>query len=558
MKLDKFITALFISTVGVCSSCDEDSFLNEKPLSFIGLDNAYTSYEDCQTAINGLYAKVRANFYNSDFIFFQSTDVAKNARDNDNFMGNMKNWMIPEQAAINTLWEREYKLISNANTLISRVPSMPITESQKKAVMAEAKFFRAFGYRTLVYCFGGVPLVLEETTSPRTDYIRNSKEEVLNAMKTDWEEAAAALPDIDAVADGKVSSLVAKHYLAETLISLGDYAGAVKLESEIIDHPATALMTQRFGSHKNDAGDVFSDLFLRKNQNRKTNGNTEALWVIQMEVDTEGGYLVSSGYRPYYLERFAAPVGYSLTDPAGKTAMLCKNGRSDLNSGGRGVSNMSNTQWWLNDLWQSDYENDIRNSKYNIIRDIVYDLPSSKYFGKSAIAPETYSKKLKENPWRWYPWPAKITTPGDHPDGLYENKEQLTLKSTAGGTYLDQYMLRLPECYLLRAEAYLNMNQKERAAADINVVRRRAQAKDVRADDVTLDYILDERAREMVYEEFRRITLGRVGKYVERTRKYNTHEGPQMQDYYELFPIPYSVIEANKDAVLEQNPGYSK
>ena len=117
-------------------------------------------------------------------------------------------------------------------------------------------------------------------------------------------------------------------------------------------------------------------------------------------------------------------------------------------------------------------------------------------------------------------------------------------------------MLRLAETYLLRAEAFLMKGDKEKAANEINEVRNRAHTSEVVASEVTIDYILDERARELVYEEFRRITLGRLGKYVERVRKYNTLNGPRVEDYHELFPIPYSAIEANKDAVLEQNPGY--
>ena len=38
--------------------------------------------------------------------------------------------------------------------------------------------------------------------------------------------------------------------------------------------------------------------------------------------------------------------------------------------------------------------------------------------GKSIIAPETKSKLLEEQSWRWYPWPTKITTPGEHPEAL--------------------------------------------------------------------------------------------------------------------------------------------
>ena len=71
-------------------SCNESSFLEEKPLDFLSPENAYNTYADYETALTGLYAKVRANFYNSDFVFFQETDVAKNARDNNNFMGNLK------------------------------------------------------------------------------------------------------------------------------------------------------------------------------------------------------------------------------------------------------------------------------------------------------------------------------------------------------------------------------------------------------------------------------------------------------------------------------------
>ena len=375
-------------------------------------------------------------------------------------------------------------------------------------------------------------------------------------MAADFQEAAEIMPGITDVKDGRISGPAAKFYLAETLMSLGENDKAVTYLTSIISDPAISLMKTRFGSHKNDEGDVFWDLFRVKNQNRSS-GNTEAIWVIQMETDVIGGFLTTTSYRPWYLERFAAPVSYSLTDPEGKNAMLCTNGRSTLNIGGRGVANLNNTDWWLYDLWESDWNNDIRNSKWNIVRDIVYDNPKSKYYGKSAIAPETYSKKLKTDKWRWYPWPSKITTPGDHPGALYQDAEQFSLKSTAGATYLDQYMLRLPEVYLLRAEAYLNLGKKDLAADDINTVRERAQAKPVAISDVDLNYILDERAREMVYEEFRRITLGRVGKYVERVRKCNSFNAPQMDDKMELWPIPYSFIEANKDAKIEQNPGYT-
>ena len=104
---------------------------------------------------------------------------------------------------------------------------------------------------------------------------------------------------------------------------------------------------------------------------------------------------------------------------------------------------------------------------------------------------------------------------------------------------------------------------KQKAADDINVLRNRAKATPVTPDKVDLDYILDERARELMCEERRLRTLIRMGKVLDRVPKYNFRE----RDYStgksylvanknELWPIPQTAIDANKDAKLEQNPGY--
>lgn len=89
-----------------------------------------------------------------------------------------------------------------------------------------------------------------------------------------------------------------------------------------------------------------------------------------------------------------------------------------------------------------------------------------------------------------------------------------------------------------------------------NVIRNRAHAKPVLTSQVTLDYILDERMRELGVEERRRITLMRMGKLYDRVMKCNPYYAKEMKKHYELWPIPYKEIEANRGAVLEQNPGY--
>jgi len=570
-----------ILTVILCLffSCNEDSFLKEKPLDFYTPDNSYVTKDNFESAVTELYSHVRCNLFGTNYggsPYWVSTDIAQDGRFqlNSTRFGGHSVYLIPTNSTVKEHWNMWYKLISNANTIIDRADNSRLTDAEKTRYVAEAKFMRAFGYRFLVYLFGGVPLNLHEVSEAKTDYTRASKEDVLKQMVSDLTDACTGLPDINSTGDGRVSNLVAYHLLAETYISLGDYQKAIDAATVVINDQNTDLMRSRFGSmatqkpedpylkFKQD-GDVYWDLFRVNNQNRSS-GNKEALWVVQYEVDTNGGGLSSTGTwvvsgstrgeGANVLERTAGPVAWmTFKDPDGNEGTI-QTPQSNYDSGGCGVSLMRNTDWWLNDLWQSDWDNDIRNAPHNIVRDFVYNNPKSAYFGKSSVqypSPTEIAQK-----WRWYPYPSKITTPGQHPDALYIDKDLQTLKSTGGSTYRDDYVFRLAETYLLRAEAYLMAGDKTKAAADINQVRERAKAKPVAPADVTIDYILDERARELVYEEPRRITLHRVGKLVERVRKYNSLNSSEIQDFHGLWPIPQSFIEANVSAKIEQNPGY--
>lgn len=560
-------------------SCNEDSFLKEKPLDFYTPDNSYVTKDNFESAITELYSHVRCNLFGTNYggsPYWVSTDIAQDGRFqlNSSRFGGHSVYLIPTNSTVKEHWNMWYKLISNANTIIDRADNSQLTDAEKTRYVAEAKFMRAFGYRFLVYLYGGVPLNLHEVSEAKTDYTRASKEDVLKQMVSDLTDACAGLPDISSAGDGRVSNLVAYHLLAETYISLGDYQKAIDAASVVINDPNTDLMRSRFGSMATQKpedpylkftqdGDVYWDLFRVGNQNRSS-GNKEALWVIQYEVDTNGGGLSSTGTwivpgstrgeGANVLERTAGPVAWmTFKDPDGNEGTI-QTPQSNYDSGGCGVSLMRNTDWWLNDLWKSDWDNDIRNAPHNIVRDFVYNNPKSAYYGKSSVqypSPTEIAQK-----WRWYPYPSKITTPGQHPDALYKDKDLQTLKSTGGSTYRDDYVFRLAETYLLRAEAYLMAGDKTNAAADINQVRERAKAKPVAPADVTIDYILDERARELVYEEPRRITLHRVGKLVERVRKYNSLNSSEIQDFHGLWPIPQSFIEANVSAPIEQNPGY--
>ncbi len=539
-------------------SCNEEEFLNEEPLEFFVPQNAFLNLANFESSLADLYAKKRSLYYGGSDItmhLFAATDLFFNAREtnDDSRFGTYNSVLNPTKGTPLYFWERNYKIISNANTIIAKLTDADISDADKLRIEAESRMFRALAYRDLVYLYGGVPLIINEIEGPKLDFVRATETEVFNQIVDDCLFAAANLPGIAEVNDGKLNNLVAQHYLAETYISLGQFPEAIAAASAVINDGSTALMTSRFGSLANEPGDVFYDLFRVGNQNRSS-GNTEGIWVAQMELDVLGGQLRSDGNSGNLLERNHATAVFTLNDPDGVIGFL--GSRSTLNVGGRGVSFLRGTPYMEQGIWD-DFDNDMRNSPFNFQRSLVYDNPASAFFGQSAIAPESNRGSIINSaPWRWYPWLTKVTTPGQHPEGLLSDPALLTLTNGAGGTYRDMYYLRLPETYLLRAEAYLLNSNPDLAAADINVVRNRANAAPVSPENVTIDYILDERGRELALEEQRAITLRRVGKLVERVRLYNEWNAADIQDFNALFPIPISEIEANREVSLEQNPGY--
>ena len=120
----------------------------------------------------------------------------------------------------------------------------------------------------------------------------------------------------------------------------------------------------------------------------------------------------------------------------------------------------------------------------------------------------------------------------------------------------DFMVMRLGETYLLLAEAQLKQSKFTEAAISINALRTRANAALVTAADITLDFILDERVRELVAEENRRMTLMRTGKLVTRATALNGDKITGLSNTHLLLPIPQTEINLNKDAVLDQNTGY--
>jgi len=566
------IISYFIIILSIFNySCDEDEFLKEVPLGFYSPENSYITYDNFISAVNNFYYLFRQEFYTSRDVFNspRATIVGTDISGSGNEPADLPNLLTPTSDFVYlAFWKPSYQIIYDANVILGRSESedVELTTLQKTEIQAEARFFRGYMYKMLGNIYGGVPIVLEETTEPKRNYERSTREEVYQQSVEDLKFAAENLPDIRNAEDYRINNLAAYHALAEAYLSLGEWDNAITAASMVINHPDMNLMTERFGSRVNDAyndnfpwasgGDPYWDLFRLGNQNRST-GNTEAIWVIQFAFNVPGGS--EGGYR---WETCSGPRTWRLkvTNNNGKTQNLIP--AANTYYGGRGAGQTRPSSYFYYYIWQqSGWDQDIRNSSYNIIRDVKVNNPASDYNGKwvfkenSPIVLKVADDTLRD----WFPIIAKISSMGDHPKEVWlEDQSVFGSISAVGGptntTYADIYRMRLAETYLIRAEAYLGKNDLINAANDINVVRSRASAPDVLDSQIDIDYILDERARELTFEENRLQTLTRLGILVERNNRYNEYF--KYYNHQNLWPIPFSEIEKNSEAELTQNPGY--
>ena len=567
MKLYKYtIIAAFILLL---AACDED-LLVETPLDFLSPEVSYVTPQDIEAALVSNYGRLRALHQGSNNTLMHSgTDLCMSARGPANSnLGNYVTELTPEAGVALSFWNRYYKIIFNSNAILERMEAIEYDDPDEKAVhMAEARWFRGFAYRSLAFLYGGVPIVLEEIGSPRRDFERATLEQTLGQAIEDLEFAAANLPGVNGViADGRLNNAAANHYLGELYLATNNVDRAIAVTTTVINDPAIALMTERFGNKADQEGDPYYDLFQRFNQNRSS-GNTEGILVLQEEFNIPGNTPIVQGGNQesrdthFLYERFYGSLYWFLRDPDGEPIFL---GPTSQNLGRpvgfiRPTPYLTHTVWGWNSATQT-FDPDVRNNNRNIQRDWVVDNPGSAFFGQRISEfPQSWFDGLTEQDTLrdYYPNIAKISTPGDHPAEVLADPATGQVANFSGQTFADWYLLRVAETYLLRAEAYLAQGNMALAADDINQLRTRAEAELVTPGEVDIDYILDERMRELNYEENRRITLARLNKLFDRTVLGNPFSGQTIQPFNNLFPIPFAEIELNTLGTLEQNPGYN-
>jgi hypothetical protein len=538
----------------VFTGCSSD-FLNEEPPHIITTPTLYTSYNGFQSGLNGLYSLVREDYEGRDASNYLRKEMWMNGVDNmtsnnrDGFARVAENWETNNSTNVeiynNFYWL--YRVVNSANTIIVHAEDDDIDwtggnnppETNKNTVIAHARAMRAWAYRYLAYGWGDVPLNLSEAlgSEVKTDWVRTPVEEVKDQIINDLLFAEQYL-GVEPEYQGRITKGAVQHYLSEMYLWKNNPQKALEWADKCINTPEYKLITARYGVRRTQPGVAFMDMFYDGNSNRNE-GNTEALWVFPFEFQVTGGG--RNILRRWHVSRYEA-ASFN-----GKANVLKKT----VDRGGRGLGRMSITKWAM-DIYEA---NDERFSNYAIRKFFILKtndenggagadvLPSGLKYGDTVrmswAADITFSARAKQN----WPYSRKWDYAySDYVDDPYQ--------------YNDAIYLRLAETYLLKAEAQLLLNDKPAAAATLNIIRTRSNATPVKAEDVDIDYILDERSRELFCEETRRCTLLRTGKWLERVRKYNHNGGETARDFDILFAIPQEVIDANLTLKMPQNPGF--
>ncbi|AEV98823.1 hypothetical protein A4D02_09755 [Niastella koreensis] len=568
--MKKLILSIYILTIGTVLFSCKKSFLDEEPLSIYTPDNSLQTVAGFQQAINNVYNGVRnINFGNINldtyFGLYYATDFAFNATDYEPAakLNAYKATMVPSYLIPTNIWTAYYKIITNANLVISRVPNAAqLSDADKNSFLGQALFFRAYCYNILANLYGGVPIELNELTEPRYDYVRASRDEVYQQCKKDLQQAVGLLKNINEVSDGTVNKQIASHVLTEVLISLKDYDGAIASASSVISYSGVSLMTNRFGRRATTPGDVYRDLFEYNNQNYST-GNHEGLLVIQTALNNPAAVGDQTAWAIV-----PSLGGLRITETTSKTKQTVLYNGSFVDSiSSNGVGWIRPTSHFLYEIWTPG---DIRNSSYNIVRDIrISGVPSTspdygKWYVKDGYKDKTLPADFRDTIRNFYPVIRKASPSAGDFVAAAGPAVVTNLTNPFGGIllngatklFMQKYVARLAETYLLRAEAYLGKSLTQKAADDINVLRTRANATPATAADMSMDYILDERLRELYMEEFRAVTLTRLGLLYDRDKRFNPKSGLSIETYHNLWPIPATEITQNTGAVLQQNDGY--
>lgn len=537
----KWIGILF-TLVMFITGCE--SFLEEEIKTSISIETAKSNAETFDQLVARIYEVSRENttHYTSDMyysledlgtdIVTRGTSVTGTSDINDYVNFNSTNWDV------GVYWTNQYGIISAANILLSNSDAIEGVDNDIKSIgVGEAKFFRAMSYFNLVENFGGVPIVLNQVTTAQTNFTRDTEENVYTQIVKDLEDALVAVPE-NAVVYGRVSKDAVRHLLSKVLLTRGYktfaistdfYQAATLAEKVISNHDLVSSYEELVSIDKQRNSEVVFAYLFGNNSVSRGWGNSKHMMYKFRFFDYPGLSRTVKGLGP-----MPTPFYYSLFEDADERAdatfarVLYATEDYEATVGGETVymSVGDTAVYFPKDDWSDQAKDEV---PYHVIN-------SDEYLTSDGVTTVHYPMFKKF----------------DDPDIPFTQPDQ----SSQGER--DMVMMRSGEAYLIAAEAHLRASDPSTAAQLLTELRSRAGLKEVVAEsEVDLDFILDERARELTGEVNRWMDLKRTGKLIERVLEHNPHAAfnKALEEKHLLRPIPQYEIDASHKSI-EQNPDY--
>jgi hypothetical protein len=598
--MKKIIYCLIAVAVLVLNGCEESAFLEEEPRDNIYSENLLVDNQGFQSMITALQGLMRKEYSRHPSIPIALNGVFGGGADNTwgnnigttgdrfNFMLQPLNIKRTDNDLFKDIFEWLYQIVNTSNMVISRAGNSTVNwggttdseaEANKNAIVAQARFFRAWAYRHLTYAFGAVPLSTEEITGEnyRTDWERTPVAEIREAMAADFQFAIDHLP-FRAANNNYLSAAMARHYLGELYLAGSNPAKAIEVLKPLVESSEYALMTISFGISPTIPACPFIDVF--KSPSYK-DGNKEVLYYFTnaepLEATTgvapQDGWMKST-YKSYYSNDGICKQS-NLSAPEYTSGKLTYNQVFWLNNGGKGTARLSPSPGALRLYnYKGMGEQDIRIKEPAMLwtiweKNAEGQIQPFLFNGETPIDSTTTAIMLDITKTQIanYKWPSVRK---------WDYTQKVESSGDIDANYNDLPYLRIAETYLLYAEAQFKIGNNVEAVKWINEVRNRAGVVEVTESDLTaggLDLILDERSRELLCEEERRHTLIRVSQenggderavdnyFKRRTRQLNqvlgiSGRGMDAPDLPVLLPIPNLIIESNFGKPMAQNPGY--
>lgn len=535
----------FAALTGCSDFLDQDLKSNVPGADYYATDKGFESLS------NAAYSSLRTIYGGDPWLFEGGTDLFATGRTSAANCALYGASFSSADETVKTFYEDHYKAISLANEVIYWGGD----NASRSGKVAEARGLRALYYLNLVQQFGGVPMVTERTSSILSSAERSSAEDVYTFIINELTVLSSSSALATKTTDGSFNQRAANHYLAKAYLCRGyltnsnsDFQAAIAAAEAA---GAGQALSTSFTTLFSNAGEGNEEVLLyvgydTKTVDKDTDGNKQqAHFCSYLDGQEKGHKYTSSTLTPtlWMHEVFAANTTNPAQDERYEATFMTELRKSYWDYYDEELKDESPVTYYYCPSWEIAHVDAWRAalpSRANAI--VVEMLPEGNNIGNIKTS---YEAKMTEDVY------------GVASFRKFDDTENGKKVFSQTSSMRDIYLARLAETNLIAAEACIQANDTKNAVTYVNIVRNRAKATPATEAEMNIDYILNERARELAGEDCRWTDLTRTGKLAEYAEKYNPDlSSGQVTGKFYLRPIPLSAIELNPALEGHQNEGW--